>query len=237
MDMRIIAVAVATVLAAGVGLTYCTPHRPTPAPTALAPKQGAAVASPTPSPDATPTPGPVAVVRASQDVHVVIRRPARPASSLGASTDPTLVGPTPDQDEVIDITMHQDAGASVPIVVITPTPVPVTPEQRHETVPLTIPTVDPHGINHSRLGVLLGYVPAGMALDVQLLRGQPLKPLVTWQLVPEGAGDIEMSVDAVLNHRALGLGAAVGGPYFVQVGGDVNLDNGAGWYAGAGLRF
>jgi len=87
-------------------------------------------------------------------------------------------------------------------------------------MPIILP---PDGIDHSRLGLALGTYPGLAALDIQL-----------WRERIEG---VEISLDALVNHRMVGLGPAVGERLFATGGGYLGYDGQLGLYLGVGVRF
>jgi hypothetical protein len=170
-------------------------------------------------PGVPPPSPPVILIHGSQTTHVTITRFPVVSPSPGATAGPS---------ERIDIEVHQDGGATVPVIV--PTQAPSLP-------PSVAVAVTPSADEHSRLGVFAGTIPGLLAVDVQIIRLYPLAPLARWKFVPPALGQIEASLDAEVNLKQAGLMVTTGGKVYGGVGGYGSWDMQAGWMGGVGMRF
>jgi hypothetical protein len=184
------------------------------------------VLGPQPStPAPSPTPAPVTAAKATQEAHVIIRRPLPPQGPSSPSGDaPAGPAASPGFEE-IEIVLKQDAAASAPVVVITPPPLPVA-------VVSAVPELD-----HTRLGVFVGTLPGAFAFDMQTLRGRPLMAVERFGVLPHDVTRVEASVDLLANHKAAGAMGALGGKIYFGAGGYVGYDLATGYFVGAGMRF
>jgi len=170
------------------------------------------------------TPPPLSTSSASQSASVVIRK-RKPVPQASGSLTPIGY-----EEEIIEVTLKQEASASAPVVVATPHP--VTPPNDRPV--FAAPNSDP---SHSRLGVLVGTFPGIFAFDVQLVRGTIPIGIAQAGWVPTRAAELELSLDVELNHRQVGALVTAGDKVFAGVGAYASFDLSAGYFIGAGMRF
>lgn len=108
---------------------------------------------------------------------------------------------------------------------------------QHEP-PRSLPLLGRVADDHARLGVLAGTFPGVVALDVQLVRGTPLRTLSDWRVLPEAAGELEVSLDLEANFNQAGLAIATGDKVFAALGYQGSwAPAGHGPFVGVGMRF
>jgi hypothetical protein len=185
--------------------------KPLPAAINLPPASVDGVAGPTPS-VVGPTPSVATPQPFENTVTVHVTRPVRPVSpravlSPGATPEPEA------SPESFDVIVHQVMPQPTPLVIQASAP----------------PT--------SRLGMVVGTIPGVVALDVQIVRGQPLAYIDHWNVFPAAVARLPLSIDTEVNFKQAGLLLAVGDKVFVGVGGYAGIDLQPGWMAVAGMRF
>lgn len=186
---------------------------------------------PTARPAATsaPTAQPTPRVEVVTTTEVIIERPAGGGRSPAASARPVATespgAKAPKETPPFEVPMERITMRTTTRTVVQQEP------------PRTLPLLR-EAEGHARLGVLAGTFPGFVALDVQLVRGTPLRTLSDWRVLPEAAGELEVSLDLEANLNQAGLAIATGDKVFAALGYQASwAPAGHGPFIGVGMRF
>jgi hypothetical protein len=193
---------------------------------------------PTPvAPVGKPTPVATPWVETQTTTEVVV---VRPAGGHVATATPAVPGRPPGMPaqpgEPSAVPTLPPGPAGEVIKIVTKTRTTVHPAPLMQAMPMQAGPQAPEA--HARLGVLAGTFPGVVALDVQLVRGTPLRPLADWHVLPQAAGALEVSLDVEANLNQAGLAIAAGDKVFAALGYQGSwAPAGHGPFVGVGMRF